>query len=90
MKETKKDTPEEKKRKAGLRKEVREKTAGYIVTALGLVAGLAWNDAISSLIKSFFPPEQGDLIAKFIYAIIITIVIVVASSWFMRFFGPKE
>ena len=30
---------------AELKKEVREKTLGYILTAFGLVAGLAWNEA---------------------------------------------
>ena len=40
--------PEEDKR---IRDLVRERTMGYIVGALGLVAGLAWNDAIKSLIE---------------------------------------
>ena len=32
-----------------IREEVRKKTIGYIVAALGLVAGLAWNDAIKTI-----------------------------------------
>ena len=41
-------------------------TAGF-----GLVAALAWNDAIQSLIGSFFPDRSG-VQSKFIYAIIVT------------------
>ena len=31
--------------------EVREKTFGYIVASFGLVAGLAWNEAIKAMIE---------------------------------------
>ena len=78
------------KKKAALHAEVREKTTGYILTALGLVAGLAWNDAISSTIKYFFPADTGGIITKFIYAIIVTIVIVVISNSLLRVLKPKE
>ncbi|MCL4399925.1 DUF5654 family protein [Patescibacteria group bacterium] len=59
-----------------LRKEAKEKTTGYILAALGLVAGLAWNDAVKSLIDYLFPLSQNTLFAKFIYALIITIFVV--------------
>ncbi len=62
-----------------VRGEVKRQTFGYILTALGLVAGLAWNDAISALIKAVFP-LGGALTAKFIYAIIITIAVVLISK----------
>ncbi|OGF69148.1 hypothetical protein A3H65_01015 [Candidatus Giovannonibacteria bacterium RIFCSPLOWO2_02_FULL_45_14] len=67
-----------------LKKEVREKTFGYILAALGLVAGLAWNEAIKSLIEYFLPASQNGLWAKFIYAILITVVIVLISNYLMR------
>jgi len=57
-------------------KQVRDKTVGYILTAFGLVAGLAWNDAIKSSIDRFFPLDQGNIILKFIYALAITIIVV--------------
>lgn len=57
-------------------KQVKDKTVGYILTAFGLVAGLAWNDAIRSTIDRFFPLDQGNIILKFIYALAITIVVV--------------
>ena len=37
-----------------IKKEIHEHTLGYIVAALGLVAGLAWNEAVKSLIEYFF------------------------------------
>lgn len=74
----------EKKRAVQLKAQLREKTSGYILTALGLVAGLAWNDAIGSAIKYFFPADTGGIIPKFIYAIIVTIVIVIISNSLLR------
>lgn len=62
-----------------LSKQVREKTTGYILAAFGLVAGLAWNDAIKSAIDRFFPLDQGNVIIKFAYALAITIVVVVVG-----------
>ena len=48
-----------------------------ITSGFGLVAALAWNEAIQAVFAKFFPEEQmGGLIAKIIYAIIITVLIV--------------
>jgi len=71
---------------AELKKEVREKTLGYILTAFGLVAGLAWNEAIKGLIDYFFPAQGCGLWAKFVYAVIITLVVVVMSFYLARVF----
>lgn len=64
-----------------------EKSIQLLTSALTLVAGLAWNDAIKNLINEYIQPALdsvfsqtlGDLaalIAPFIYAIIITIAVV--------------
>ncbi len=84
------ETTEEKKKKSALRQAFREKTVGYILTAFGLVAGLAWNDAISTFIKFFFPLDQNGLTAKFVYAIFVTIGIVIASNWLLKYAEPKK
>ena len=85
------DTAAQKKtKKTAIRAELREKTAGYIVTALGLVAGLAWNNAIGSFIKYFFPLDSTGLIAQVIYAVIITVIVVILSNWLLRILAPKE
>lgn len=67
-----------------LRKAVRKQTIGYILTALGLVAGLAWNDAIKALIQKLFPLSTNGISAQFIYAAIITIIVVVVSLYLTR------
>ena len=64
--------------------EVKEKTVGYIVAALGLVAGLAWNDAVKALIEFFFPTQQNTLLARFIYAGIITMIVVIVTVYLVR------
>jgi len=69
-----------------IRKEAGNKTSGYIVTALGLVAGLAWNDAVKSLIERFFPAQNQNIMAKFIYASILTVVVVLISIYIARLF----
>ncbi len=79
-----------KNKTAKVRGDVKEKTMGYILTALGLVAGLAWNDAISSFIKYFFPADSNGIVAKFAYAVIVTFIIVVVSNSLLRVFGNKE
>ncbi len=62
-----------------IKKKIREQMASYITAALGLVAGLAWNDAIKALIDFFFPLHKESLIAKFMYAIIMTAMVAIAT-----------
>lgn len=59
-----------------LKREMRRRTISYIAGAFGLVAGLAWNDAIKSLIDFVFPLSGNTIIAKFIYALGMTFIIV--------------
>jgi hypothetical protein len=60
-----------------IKTEFRGKTLGYLSAALGLVAGLAWNDAISALIKQVFPLEQDTVLVKFLYALVVTLAVIV-------------
>ena len=69
-----------------LRTEIRERTLGYMLAAFGLVAGLAWNDAIQTLISYLYPLPENTLPAKFMYAVIISIVVVVISVSMSRLF----
>jgi len=74
----------------GVKNEVRKRTMGYILAALGLVAGLAWNDAIKACIEYFFPQDQNSLKAKLIYALIITSIVAVISFYFARLDNKQE
>ena len=60
------------------------KSTGFILAGLGFVVGLAWNDAVQTLVKTIFPQEAGTLIAKFVYAFIITVVLVFVSLRFEK------
>ncbi len=57
--------------------EVIEKIAALITAAFGLVAALAWNGAIQELFALIFG-EQSTLVAMLVYAIVVTIVAVIA------------
>lgn len=82
------DKPIRKIKEEGSRvtQEVKDRTLGFIVAAFGIVAGLAWNEAIKALIEIIFPKTENTLIAKFIYATIVTVVLVIVSLAMTRFF----
>lgn len=55
--------------------EVLEKIVQLMTAAFGLVAALAWNTAIQELFTVVFG-DAGDLAAKFLYAVVVTVVVV--------------
>ncbi|MBI2594706.1 MAG: hypothetical protein HYW38_00360 [Candidatus Colwellbacteria bacterium] len=71
-----------------LQREIRRKTMTYIAAALGLVTGLAWNEAIKSILTYFFPLDQNTVIAKVIYALLMTIILVFVTAYILK--GAKE
>ena len=73
-----------------LQHEMRQRIVGYILGGFGLVAGIAWNDAIQLLISKLFPLARNTIIAKFIYAFILTVILVFVSSNVMEFFSKKK
>lgn len=75
---------------AELEREVREKTLGYIITSFGLVAGLAWNDAIKAFIDRFFSDPGNGLKAKFLYAALLTVIVVIVSLYVSRLFKVEK
>jgi len=64
-----------------MKSEVIEKIAALMTTAFGLVAALAWNEAISALFKEggalYFLASSG----PWAYAILVTILAVLATLW---------
>jgi hypothetical protein len=61
-----------------LKLEILEKMSGLMVAGFGLVAALAWNEAITKLFEVIFG-KQSNLIAMFVYAILITVIVVVVT-----------
>lgn len=68
----------EERKNHDLRLQVLEKLSTLSAAAFGLVAALAWNDAIQSLFTRVFGP-QNTIIAKFVYATVVTIIIVAVT-----------
>lgn len=62
-------------KKQKLPKEFFEKSLVYFLAGLGLVAALAWNDAVRSLFNEVFEGARGSLFAKFGYAFLITVIV---------------
>ncbi|MDQ3636885.1 MAG: DUF5654 family protein [Actinomycetota bacterium] len=56
--------------------EILDKFSQLITTALGLVAALAWNDAIQTIFQQFLGSAGGALAAKIFYAVLVTIIVV--------------
>lgn len=68
----------------------KRRTEGYIITAFGIVAGLAWNEAVKALMAFLFPIEKDSILAKFIYAILMTIILVFMSLYVVRFINKDK
>lgn len=70
-----------------MKKDVVEKLAALITAAFGLVAALAWNDAIKSLFVGPCGAEGAGALCMFsaggpwVYAIFVTIIAVGAAIW---------
>lgn len=68
-----------------MRSKVREVTATYIASGLGIVVGLSWNEAIRSSIDYLYPVANGgSLFAKFFYAFFLTIIVVFVTIYIVR------
>jgi uncharacterized membrane protein len=67
-----------------LTSEVLDKFSELITTALGLVAALAWNTAIQNLFDTVFGGTGGKLAGQFVYATLITIVVIFAAIFLAR------
>ena len=60
-----------------------EKTITLILGGFALVAALAWNEAIKSLFEQLLK-SSGTLIGKFIYALLVTLIVVIVSIQLQR------
>lgn len=68
-----------------VRNKVREVTTSYIASGLGIVVGLAWNEAIKGAIAYFYPESSGGSIyAKFVYAFVLTVIVVFVTVYIVR------
>ena len=66
-----------------MQKEVIEKIAALITAAFGLIAALAWNEAIQEIFRLVFGDQSG-IWAMLFYAVVVTIIAVVVTIWIGR------
>lgn len=72
-----------------MQKEVIEKMASLLTAAFGLVAALAWNDAIKTVFREQFGESVG-VVPMLSYAIIVTIIAVIVTIWIGRLAEKKS
>jgi TRAP-type C4-dicarboxylate transport system permease small subunit len=66
-----------------LKEEVYVQIAALLTAAFGLVAALAWNGAIQAIFKQVFGTVDS-IPAQLSYAIIVTVIAVIAIIWIAR------
>lgn len=67
------------KKKNGLRAEFLKTMIALATAGFGLVAALAWNEAIQEVIKKIVPVGGSALWSKLIYALIVTAIAVLVT-----------
>ena len=68
---------------ASLKRELAERVSSLATAGFGVVAALAWNDAIQALFQRLFGSASG-IVAKFLYAAVITVVVVLVTRHLAR------
>ena len=79
-----------------MKSEVTEKFAALITAAFGLVAALAWNDAIKAMFVGPCGSEGAGVLCSlssggpWVYAIVVTILAVIATLWIAKVAAKPE
>ena len=79
-----------KEAKDKLRKELFKTMVQLATAGFGLVAALAWNEAIQSTIREIVPLGGSNIISKLIYALIVTIIAVSVTYSLGKMAGSDE
>lgn len=66
-----------------------ETTAALITAAFGLVAALAWNETIKSIIDTYLSSDD-TIWGNLVYAIVVTIIAVAATMLIARAIGKLK
>jgi Family of unknown function (DUF5654) len=71
---------------AALRRELVDKMGALATAAFGLVAALAWNNAVQAVFKRYYPApdDPGAVLPLMGYALFVTIVAVLIMLWIGR------
>lgn len=77
----------ETEKERSFKKELMQQLVTLSTSGFGLVAALAWNEAIQTFVRDYIQPyfpSQSGAISKFIFAVIITIFAVVITYQLSR------
>jgi hypothetical protein len=72
-----------------IRQEIMDKMLTLATSAFGLVAALAWNDAVKEIFNDVFG-EQQQIWAKIGYAVVVTVLVVLVTYLLSRWVGKSE
>ena len=75
---------------AEARRNVQKRMVAAIAAGLAVVIGLAWNDAIKAAIELVIPGDAASVLAKFAYALLITVIIGLALYFIESAMADKE
>lgn len=79
--------PKKSEKEKSFHRELFQQLVTLSTSGFGLVAALAWNEAVQAFVKEYverFYPAQSGVISKFIYAIIITLLAVLITYQLSR------
>ncbi|MGO4886851.1 DUF5654 family protein [Anaerobacillus sp. MEB173] len=66
-----------------------EQIITLFTASVGVMAALAWNDAVQALLTKWFPYGEG-IRERFLFAIIITIIAVLITSLFASYLSENN
>ncbi len=72
-----------------IKEQVIDKLAALITSAFGLVAALAWNSAIQKVFQTVFGTSS-ELYALIFYAVVVTVIAVIATVYIGRIAGRMK
>jgi len=90
MKKIKEESGGLRKKGIGVEREVINRATSYVVAAFGFVAGLAWNDFAKSVIEYVFPLKADSILAKALYAVLVTLFVVLLVTYFSKITAKEK
>ena len=66
------------------KREFLDKSNYLLATSLGLVAALAWNEAVQSIFRTYYGNNGDTLNAKIVYAVVVTVIAVLVTLWISK------
>ncbi len=61
-----------------------------LTASIAFVSALAWNEAVLSVFNKFYYFKENGILARFIYAIVITTIAVIMSSFLFKLLDESK